>query len=130
MMVLSCGMVMTYQFFIMQAIERQNMMECEFNRILENLDEAIICKSDQGITFVNNVGQRILQNIHSILQGVEEIHQDQSQAGLRSKTTPANGNISMEQQHMIRTLLPESLLEKRSLFSNNLKKSDQHRELE
>ena len=55
-MVLGLGLKLMDWFYIMKMMDRQNMMECEFNRILENLDEAIICKSDQGITFVNNVG--------------------------------------------------------------------------
>ena len=55
-MVLGLGLKLMDWFYVMKMMDRQNMMECEFNRILENLDEAIICKSDQGITFVNNVG--------------------------------------------------------------------------
>ena len=49
------------------------MLQEEVQSVLENLDEAIICQSKYGISFCNNVGFRILQNIQNILQHKDEL---------------------------------------------------------
>ena len=56
-----------YRQDMLIAMNQTVVVQEEIERVLENLDEAIICRSKQGISFCNNVGFNILQNIQSIL---------------------------------------------------------------
>lgn len=49
-----------YHQDFMIAINQTVVLQEEIERVLENLDEAIICRSKQGISFCNNVGFQIL----------------------------------------------------------------------
>lgn len=57
-----------YRQDMLIAMNQTVVVQEEIERVLEHLDEAIICRSKQGISFCNTVGFNILKNIQAILQ--------------------------------------------------------------
>lgn len=60
MLAFSTYLISQYHNDLMMSINQTVHLQEEIERVLENLDEAIICRSKQGISFCNNVGFRIL----------------------------------------------------------------------
>lgn len=89
------------------AIHDAAILHDEIKLILKNLDEAIICKTNQGISFCNDLGWDILQNVVAFLKQFDE--EDDGQEG-------------MQESKVMKWLLPESLLKNgylsKSLFYN------------
>ena len=106
------------QYDFLMAVNKADMLQGEFKRVMENLDEAIICQSKHGITFCNSVGLRILQNIQSILQHVDEIQDT------------ANRSKSIYDSHEQLRPLYENLIENRFPFSKQQKKTKSQRKIE
>ena len=96
-----------YETFILQE---------ETSRVMKNLDEAIICKGSQGISFCNNVGFGILQNIQKILMQNDEYENSKEISGGPIPNTLAVDNLIASK------VLPESLLENKFLLSSLQKK--------
>ena len=49
-------------------MKKKIIMQEEVSNIMDNLDEAILSKSNQGIRFCNKNGVKILENIENIIQ--------------------------------------------------------------
>lgn len=140
MIAVSTFVLQQYYKDLMMSINQTVELQEDIERVLENLDEAIICKSKQGISFCNSVGFRILQNIQSILQHKDETTQSQSYntpntpgipdpAGTGAHK-PDNMLAHMNEGRDIKKALPESLLQNRFHFSGFKKKKKSQQRIE